>query len=497
MSEPGRLFRSARGSLLLLLPVLAFAATLAALAQASPSGEEPRRLTLSPCHLEGFREEVLCGILRVPENRATRTGRTIDLKVAVIPALRPESAPDPLFVFAGGPGQGARRYAPFAQSAFGEVRRKRDIVLIDQRGTGDSNPLGCDFGDPLTFLETDGALDTAPCLRKLKGDPRFYTTEPAMDDIDDVRAALGYEKINVWGGSYGTRAALVYARRHPERVRSVVIDGAAPFEITLPLHNAWGAQRAMDRLLADCAAEPTCRAAFPRLREELGEVLDRLERGPVRASLRHPRTGQPLELTLSRSTFGSGLRGMLYSPTYSSLIPHIVHAAAQGDFGPLAALSIETAAWSTETMSLGMTLSVLCAEDVPRITDEQAEREVRGTYLGSSEIDAWRRMCSAWPRGPLPADVDRVRPLQVPTLILSGDLDPVTPPRWGEVMKKHFSNALHVVVPGAGHNTSTTGCVPDLIAGFIGQASVAGLDASCVRKVRRPPFVIDPSGTAP
>jgi pimeloyl-ACP methyl ester carboxylesterase len=492
MSKRGRLFRSALWSSLLLLPALA------AFALASPARqEEPRRLTLTPCHLEGFREEVLCGTLRVPENRATRTGRTIDLKVAVIPALRPESEPDPLFVFAGGPGQGARRYAPFAQTAFREVRRRRDIVLVDQRGTGDSNPLSCDFGDPLKFLETEGPIDTAPCLRKLQADPRLYTTEPAMDDIDDVRAALGYERINVWGGSYGTRSALVYARRHPERVRSVVIDGAAPFEIMLPLHNAWGAQRAMDRLLADCTAEPACRSAFPRLREELGEVLDRLERGSVQASLRHPRTGQSLDLKVSRSVFGSGLRGMLYTPTHASLIPYVIHAAAQGDFGPLAALSIETAAWSTDTMSLGMTLSVLCAEDVPRITDEQAEREVRGTYLGRSEIDTWRGMCSGWPRGPLPADVDRVRPLQVPTLILSGDLDPVTPPRWGEVMKKHFPRALHVVVPGAGHNTSTTGCVPDLIAGFIEQGSAAGLDAACVRKVRRPPFVIDPSGTAP
>lgn len=496
MSEPGRFpvdqrLRSARWSLLLLLPALA------ALAAASPSREEePRRLTLTPCHLEGFREEVRCGTLRVWENRATRTGRTIDLQVAVIPALRPESEPDPLFIFAGGPGQGARRYAPFVQTAFREVRRRRDIVLIDQRGTGDSNPLRCDFGDPLTFL-ADGPIDTAPCLRTLQADPRLYTTEPAMDDVDDVRAALGYERINLWGGSYGTRSALVYARRHPERVRSVVLDGAAPFEIMLPLHNAWGAQRAMDRLLADCAAEPECRAAFPRLREELGEVLGRLERGPVQASLRHPRSGQPLELTVSRSAFGSGLRGMLYAPTHASLIPHVIHAAAQGDFGPLAALSIETAAWSTETMSLGMTLSVLCAEDVPRITDEQAERAVRGTDLGRSEIDTWRRMCSRWPRGPLPAGVARVQPLQVPALILSGDLDPVTPPRWGEVMKKHFPGALHVVVPGTGHNTSTTGCVPDLIAGFIAQGSAAGLDTACVRKVRRPPFVIDPSGTAP
>jgi pimeloyl-ACP methyl ester carboxylesterase len=444
-------------------------------------------IPLSPCHIEGFSEEVLCGTHRVFEDRVAQSGRTIDLKVAVVPALRRETADDPLFVLAGGPGQGARKYGALIPLAFREVRKTRDIVLVDLRGTGGSNPLGCDFGDPLGHLE--GALDATPCLRTLKGDPRLYTTEPAMDDLDEVRAALGYERINLWGGSYGTRAALVYAQRHPDRVRSVVLDGAAPFEIVLPLHNAWGAQRAMERLFADCAAERECRSAYPRLRQELDEVFSKL---PVTASLHHPRTGKPLEMTVTRGVFASGLRGMLYTPAHASLIPWVIHAARQGDFAPFATLSLETAAWSTETMSLGLTLSVLCSEDVHRIRDDEAERAVRGTFLGDFEIESWRRMCEPWPRGPLPV-LDH-QPVRVPALILSGDLDPVTPPRWGEVMKKHFPGALHVIVPGAAHNTSTTGCVPDLIAQFVERGTI---DASCVRKIRRPPFVIDPSGTTP
>jgi pimeloyl-ACP methyl ester carboxylesterase len=487
MSNTGRLFRSARWSFVLLLPALAMAA---------PGREAAGRIALAPCHIKDFEEEVRCGVLKVPENRASRSGRMIDLHVAVLPALRAESAPDPLFLLAGGPGQGARSYAPYAESAFKEVRRSRDIVLVDVRGTGASNPLDCNLGDPLEFM-TRETIDPTSCLANLKGDPRFYTTDLIVDDLDDVRAALGYERINLWGGSYGTRAGLVYARRHAEHLRSVVLDGAAPFAIRLPLYNAANSQRALERLLADCTAAAECRAAFPRLREELGEVLARLDQAPVRVRLPHPQTGRPTELDLSRSSFASALRGMLYVPTHASLIPYMVHAAAQGDFSPLAALSLETAAWSTETMSLGMTLSVLCAEDVPRITDAEAEREVRGTFLGRSEIDSWRQMCSRWPHGPLPADVDRVRPLQVPALILSGDLDPVTPPRWGEAMKAHFPGALHVIVPGTGHNTSTTGCVPDLMAEFIEKGSAAGIDTRCVQKVRRPSFVIDPSGTAP
>lgn len=479
-------------------PKLAFTILLAvALTAASPKRETPDRIALKPCHLKGFKEEVLCGSLRVWEDRAARKGRTIDIQLAVLPALKPESAPDPLFLLAGGPGQGARRYARLVPIAFQKVRRERDVVLVDLRGTGGSNPLQCDFGDPLELFEMDGeAFDVAPCLKMLEADPRLYTTAPAVDDLDDVRAALGYEQINLWGGSYGTRAALVYARRHPEHTRSVVLDGAAPFEIELPLHNAQGAQRALDRLLADCAAEKECRAAFPRLREDLAEVLARLEQAPARTSLRHPRTGQLTEIVVRRGTFASGLRGMLYTPVHASLVPSVIRSAREGDFSPFAALSLETAAWSTETMSLGLTLSVLCSEDVHRITDEEAEREVKNTFGGRFEIDSWRQMCSAWPRGPMPA-LERAKPLNVPALILSGDLDPVTPPRWGEVMKTHFSGALHVIVPGVAHNTSMTGCVPDLINRFIEQGSPAGLDATCVRKIRRPPFVIDPSGTAP
>jgi pimeloyl-ACP methyl ester carboxylesterase len=487
-----------RGPRVLTVLFVPFVLFVLARAAASPTREEPGRLALEPCHLEGFKEEVLCGSLRVFENREAKKGRTIDLQVAVLPALRPEAEPDPLFLLAGGPGQGARRYTSLVPLAFQKVRRQRDVVLVDLRGTGGSNPLECDLGEPLQFLGLTGdEINVTPCLKNLKGDPRFYTSEPAVDDLDDVRAALGYERINLWGGSYGTRAALVYARRHPEHTRSAVLDGAAPFEIQLPLYNAWGAQRALDRLLADCAVERECREAFPRLREELKEVLARLDQGPVTASLRHPQTGRPVELAISRGAFASGLRGMLYVPAHASLLPHVVHAAWQGDFAPFAAQALETAAWSSETMSLGLTLSVLCSEDVHRVTDAEAEREVRGTFGGRFEIDSWRRMCAGWPRGPVPADVERVQALKVPALILSGDLDPVTPPRWGEAMKAHFSGALHVIVPGAGHNTSMTGCVPRLIADFIENGGPAGLDTSCVRKIRRPPFVIDPSGTAP
>lgn len=490
------------GSAVLVLSALG-AAACGALRAASPGEAKARpRLALHPCHVKDLPEEVRCGALRVPEDRSRSGGRTIDIQVAVLPAVRPAKAPDPLFIFAGGPGQGARSYGRFVQAAFKEVRRTRDVVLVDVRGTGASNPLECPVRARVDLAFFPNEEDIRACLASLPGDPRLYTNEFAVDDLNDVRAALGYETINLWGGSYGTRTALVYARRHPATIRSVVLDGAAPFEVTFPLHTGWSAQRALDRTFADCAAEPGCRTAFPNARGALDRLLARLDAGPIQARLRDPRTGRAVEVTVTRAAFVTSLRGLLYGTASASLVPFALHAAAEGDFAPLLAQHLETVSWSTGTMSLGMMMSVLCSEDVPRITEDEARREARldatATIWGRSEIDEWRERCALWPRGPLPALADdRDEAFRAPTLILSGDLDPVTPPRWGEAMKDHFPGALHVTVPGTGHNTSTVGCVPELIARFIETGDPAAIDASCVNSVRRPPFVIDPSGTAP
>lgn len=373
----------------------------------------------------------------------------------------------------------------------GGVRRARDVVLVDLRGTGDSSPLGCPgWDDPLNGLAADSWVGLVRrCLSRLDADPRHYTHEPAMDDLDEVRDALGYDRINLWGGSYGTRAALVYARRHGERVRSVVLDGAAPFGLRTPLYNARGAQRALDLLLEDCRAAPACAARYPALGEELDELLARLDRGPVVAEIRHPVSGEPRTIPISRAAFASGLRGFLYVPRHASLVPWIVERAADGDFGPFAALALETAGWSTETMSLGVTLSVVCSEDVSRLGESDVAPAVEGTFLGRAEIDLWREMCALWATGPLPERVGETVPLEIPALILSGALDPVTPPAWGEAMAGEFPRGLHLVVPGAAHNTSAAGCVPDLIARFLADGHAGALDPACLQRLVRPPFV--------
>jgi pimeloyl-ACP methyl ester carboxylesterase len=459
-----------------------------------------QRLALSPCHLEGLPEEVRCGRLEVPEDRATPGGRTIPIHVAVLPARRRQAEPDPLFLLAGGPGQGARSYAALADRFFRQVRRRRDIVLVDLRGSGDSEPLDCPRPDDdlaLFFQDPASAFDVSRCLAAQQADVRLYTGERQMADLDAVRAALGYERVNLWGGSYGTRSALHYARLFPERLRSVVLDGAAPYELKFPLSVAADAQRALDLLLADCAADPACHEAFPRLSQELADLLGRLAAGPVEASVLHPRTGERRDVTIRRDLFAEQLRVFLYTPLHASLVPLAVTEAARGDFGPFLAMALEGAAWSTDTMALGLTLSVLCSEDVPRIDPAEVEAATRGTFLGSANVEQWRQWCGAWRAGEPPARVDEVLPSAAPTLILSGLLDPATPPRWGEAMRRHFPASLHVVVPGAAHNVSFTGCVPDLIARFIERGGGDGLDASCVEATRRPPFVVAATGTAP
>jgi pimeloyl-ACP methyl ester carboxylesterase len=457
-------------------------------------GREPR---LSPCWLEGLREPVRCGSLAVPEDRSNPSSRRIQIHFAVVAAASTTAALDPLFVLAGGPGQAGTSYAPFVTSTFRKIRARRDIVLVDQRGTGKSNPLDCDSGD-YDFSIASGSRrlsDTAKeCLEKLKADVRFYSNFHAMEDLDAVRSALGYEKINLWGGSYGTRAALVYMRFHEDRVRVAILDGAAPFALRYPLHTAPDAQHALDQMFNRCEADEGCRSAFPRLRMELRDLLRRLGRASVRRKVRHPRTGNDQEVEISREAFVASLRGFLYVPEHTSLVPWVIHRATAGDFEPFVSLSLSLSDWSVESMKLGMTLSVLCSEDLPRIRQSEAARLAANTFLGTLMVDEWQSACSMWPIASLPPGYDAPLATKTPVLILSGAMDPVSPPHWGENVAASMPNSLHVVMRGAAHNVSPRGCVPDLMATFIAAGTARKLDATCVDRQQTPAFFVSPAG---
>jgi pimeloyl-ACP methyl ester carboxylesterase len=434
-----------------------------------------------------------CGELEVFENREAQTGRKIALHIVLLPALANDPAPDPVFFLAGGPGQGAAKIADAVEFLLEPVRKRRDIVLVDQRGTGDSAPLECDLSEGSPELDFTMGLPVEriqACLDSYDADPRLYTTPIAMDDLDEVRDWLGYDDINVYGGSYGTRAALVYLRRHEDRVRTVVLDGVAPVSMALPLHFAQDAQRALDRLIEDCEASAPCRERFPALREQATELFTRLDREPVKTTFLHPRTGEPLERTITRGAVAMVLTGMLYSPWLSSIAPLAIERASQGDFQMLMPLATANEEISGN-LSQGMFYSVVCSEDWPMITPEARRAETEGTFLGEALFESRWKPCENWPRGALPERYGEPVRSDKPVLIFSGDLDPVTPPRWGELVSETLPNSRHIVATGVGHGVSPYGCVPRLVEEFLRSADASSLDASCLERLRRPRFLLN------
>jgi pimeloyl-ACP methyl ester carboxylesterase len=455
---------------------------------------------LEPCTTEQGPGDAYCGTLSVYENRTTSTGRRIQLNIVLLPAIGANVHADPLFFLAGGPGQGAAQMATQVREVFRRVLRTRDIVLVDQRGTGKSNPLNCrsDSNSLGELTEADEASieRLRRCLDGLDADVRLYTTNVAMDDLDDVRAHLGYGRINLYGGSYGTRAALVYLRRHEQHVRSIILDGVSPTDMRIPLFAARDAQRALDKLLDACAADPTCSASYPALGNRIRALLRRLETNPPRVSIVHPRTGVAEAVQIEARVVASILFGALYSPVTASIVPVLVEHAEQNRFESLFALGLAGGA-AAENMSIGMQLSVLCSEDASRFADADIERETAGSVFGLYLLRGQRQACAFWPRGQVSPDFYEPVASDVPALVLSGDVDPVTPPAWGDAVVEHLSNARHVSVPATGHGVIGTPCGARLIEEFLDRGSAGDLDVSCVDDVRRPPFFVTPAGPDP
>ena len=470
------------------------------------------RITLAPCPSEITVSGAKCGTLEVFEDRTAGTGSTISLNIAVIPALSRSPKTDPLFAFNGGPGGASTDLADMADGPLRRIRQERDIVLVDQRGTGESGPLNCASDEPdsllfLTDIVTWSVNELKKCLDGYEADTRLYTTPIAMDDIDEVREALGYDQINLWGGSYGTRAALVYMRRHPQNTRAVIIDGLAPTGMRLPLHMGDDGQRALDMMWQDCAADANCAEAYGNIGAKFDSLKVRLKRNQAlvgstpdaatRQDLVHfrdPRTGEDRDMPIHWDGVAGLVRNALYKTELAALLPLIIDRAYHGDFDPLIALAEPWAA-SSDKMSQGMFYSVVCTEDLPFITD--AERRAYGNnFIGTFPLEVMSRICDFWPRGELPANYHDPIATDHPVLVLSGNLDPVTPPRWGEQVGTHLKNSRHIVVPGVGHGTNY-GCVPKLMAQFIDDADATALDASCVDKLVRPAFFTNSLGPEP
>ena len=452
---------------------------------------------LEPCHVDGLAEELRCGVRDVFEDRERNSGKRIGIHVAVLPALRRIVEADPLVLLAGGPGQGARGMAPVAARFFRAIRRHRDIVLVDLRGTGLSHPLACGAGgDEIAALdETDFAAQARECAGSLDVNPRFYTHRESLADLDEIRQALGYRRINLWGGSWGTRAALLYALRFPDATRTVTLDGAVALTMGFPRTASADAQRALDALIESCRNDQSCQAAFPDPRAELAAFERRFVERRVTVTVPHPRTNAPVALTLTKGLAFEILRGALYVPRDAAALLQIIRAGAGGDFAPLVAQFVRTSSVMTDDMALGATFSVLCSEDLPRVPWRISLAMPRDRSSAPPTPTSGGRAAR---RGRKARDrqLDRGRS-PAPAMILSGGHDPVTPPRAGEAMTRHFPTHRHVIVPGAAHNTSFSRLRSRPDRRVHRRRRGDGLDTSCADRVAWPPFVVSAAGSRP
>jgi len=449
-----------------------------------------------PCHPQFVAGEALCGKYEVFEDRAARSGRKIGLNIVVLRALNPKSAADPVFWLHGGPGAPATQTVPAANGGFLELLRKdRDLVFVDQRGTGDSNGLQCDLGDnPNDLASFFGPLFPSDKVRSCReqlekrANLKLYTTPIAMDDLDEVRSALGYEKINVVAASYGTIAALVYLRQHGDRVRSVFLAGVANTNIRQPLPFAPAAQHAMSLLIEDCAADHTCNNAFPKLKEEFAAVLAKFDQGPVTAKLINPSTKQTEAVQITRTNFVEHLRLLLYTTTFARFVPLIIHRAFQDDFLPFESLAVGYNPGSL--LARGMYMTVTCSESVPFITEPDIKEQTTATFVGPDRIRSHLQACKAWPQADIPRSY--VLPVQsrVPVLMISGELDGSTPPWLGVEAMAHLSNARQVKIRYYGHQLDSP-CVWKILADFVTAGTAEKIDTSCVENIRRPAFATE------
>jgi pimeloyl-ACP methyl ester carboxylesterase len=491
-----------------LLAALAAALLPAAAPAAGATPPAPSPLALAPCELEHpLRLTVVaaeCGRLEVPEDPQQPAGRRIALRVVRVPSLERGRRADPLFILAGGPGAAATGFYASVAAVFERVHRDRDIVLLDQRGTGGSNPLDCP-GDESRGFQGDAAqirADAARCLASLRAHAAvaWYTTSVAVRDLDAVRSALGYPRIALYGASYGTRVAQHYLRRYPSRVASLILDGVVPVGTAIGPETPLDAEHALLSILARCARDSACRGRFGDPQSSYRRVRAALAAHAVPVTLPDPRSGALQRFDFSAWHLAAVLRLASYASEYAALLPLLLDdAGVHGDFAPLAAQFLLADRAYGETLAAGMHNSVVCAEDVPFYDPRAIDRaRLAATFLGTVQLDGLEALCSVWPHGPVDADFHAPFTSEVPALLLSGEDDPVTPPRYAAEAARSFPYSRQIVLAGFGHGQLTAPCMDRVIARFLARpAAVAVLDIACTRAARPLPFFTSANGPAP
>lgn len=478
-------------------------ALLAALLASTPTSAST--LELEDCRINAgpgsSSIKARCATLIRPLDPSGGVPGEIELRVAVVPALNLTPELDPLVPIAGGPGQGSVQFYAAYSWAFEDVRRNRDILLIDQRGTGESATMDCEFGDDLIEGEYSTELTieyTQLCLDELPYDPRFFTTSVAVTDIEAVREALGYPALNLYGVSYGTRVAQHFARRYPDSTRTLVIDGVVPPQISLGPEIATESQKAVDSILARCADDTACNERFPDVAEDFERIVSTLREAPVTISIPQPSTGRSEEVSFGQGELAAAIRLLAYHPNSIALMPLLISEAGKGNYVPLGSQFMMTMIAMMDALSLGMHNSVMCAEDVPFYDAEEIDYDgLEASYMGTFQLEALEAICSVWPAGPIDEGFKAPLATDLPVLLLSGDVDPITPPRYADLAAVDLTNATHLIGKQQGHGQIGVGCTRRIVADFIDSADLENLDASCLERSFVMPFFLDFSGPSP
>ncbi len=472
-----------------------------ALADNRPPAE--RWNELSNCELSAgggrLTASAKCGRLEVPENPDQADAEQIELAFAVLPARASRPQADAIAFLAGGPGQSARDTLPIMRAALHDLNRDYDIIFLDQRGTGGSKPLECQFDeDAELWLEPDWddlSAQLRACMDRWNADLPFYTTAHGAADLEALRSSYGIEQLNLIGGSYGTRMAQVYLRLYPDQVRSVILDGVVPTRLALGTEHAEMLDRALYKLFDACAEDNACNDAFPALDRAFEQLKARYRDSGPEIVISHPRTGEGVDLQFTGDVLAGALRFLAYSPETQMMIPYLIHeAATTGSPQRLASQALIVLDQMSEMIAIGLNFAVGCSEDWPAWPDGLDQSD---TLLGNSMSELYAQVCSWWPAGEVAADFHRPFDSEVPILLLSGEFDPVTPPSYGNEAAEQYSNSLHLVAEGRGHIVITNSCMSSIAGQFVRQASVEALDLECMAHLDNEPFFLNLLGPAP
>jgi pimeloyl-ACP methyl ester carboxylesterase len=462
-------------------------------------------LNFSPCSITGSGGngslQAECATFSRPLNPNVNGGRELELFVARLPSTAQDPAQDALTIINGGPGGSSVDLMVDLAPVLQAFTRERDVVVIDQRGTGRSAPLECDaLTDSTAVLDKRQTIAaTQDCLEKLPHDPRFFSTTVAVNDLEALRIAIGYSQLTVYGVSYGTRVALQYLRAYPDSTRALVIDGVVPPHLSLGGNVALNSHQTLYRVFNRCEQSPACAERFPDLSADFDRLSARLREAPQTFTLQHPVSGEPTTIDLTYGHLAIWIRLALYAPETTALLPLIIDQAANhSNYLPVAASALRLLHQLTDSLNYGMHNAVVCTEDTPFYgADANNVAELAATYLGEEMYQTLKAMCSIWPEGIRDPDLKKPVVSDVPVLVLSGEFDPITPPSYGEAVLPGLSNAKHIIAPGQGHGTISRGCMPRVIRDFVENTSVDEIDDSCTDRLAPYPFFVDLMGPPP